>query len=158
VSVVPAVRLRPPGVVACTRGVSLVEVLVSITLLAVAMTALPQLFAVASRATLDAGYMTIATVLAAQKIEELRSGPFPGPSAGGFELLDSAGTDVGTSGSPPLLIRRWWITPLQRAPEATVVIGVAVSHYRHARLEQSDAMAAESARVVTLWTQRHHDD
>ena len=62
---------------ATVAGVHLVEVLIAASLLAGVCLSLPTAFVGAVRANLAAGEATWTTVLAAQKVEELRSGPFP---------------------------------------------------------------------------------
>ena len=54
------------------RGFSLIEVLVATTILTVALTALAQLFAMSTRANDSAHITTYASVLAQQKMEQLR--------------------------------------------------------------------------------------
>src|SRR5437870_3172963 len=54
------------------RGFSLLEVLIATTILATAVTALAQLFAVSTRANANARTTTFASVLAQQKMEQLR--------------------------------------------------------------------------------------
>jgi len=55
------------------QGFSLVEVLLATTLLTVAIVSLAQLFAVSTRANTNAKLTTFTTVLAQQKMEQLRS-------------------------------------------------------------------------------------
>jgi type II secretory pathway pseudopilin PulG len=55
------------------KGFSLVEVLLATTLLTVAITSLAQLFAISTRANTNARLTTFTTVLAQQKMEQLRS-------------------------------------------------------------------------------------
>jgi hypothetical protein len=146
---------RPqPQSVASASGISLVEVLISTTLLAAALLSLPQVFAMTTRAALEAGHVTLATLLAAQKVEELRSGPFPRSSASGIEILDAQGGDVEASDSTPAYTRRWWMEPLESglsaAPEGTIAIGVSVSRYGPTDGDNRDATGGESARVVTI--------
>jgi prepilin-type N-terminal cleavage/methylation domain-containing protein len=136
-------------------GFSLVEVLISMTLFAVAMLSLPQLFASAARASLEAGRVTMGTLLAAQKIEELRSGPFPRSSASGVELLDSTGATDPVSGSGPAFVRTWSVEPLPSALRTTIAIRVAVSPYRGGHPVTA---IPESARLVTLWSREDDDD
>jgi prepilin-type N-terminal cleavage/methylation domain-containing protein len=54
------------------RGFSLVEVLVAMTILAVALTSLAQLFAMSTRANASSRTTTYASLLAQQKMEQLR--------------------------------------------------------------------------------------
>ena len=93
-------RPRPRGSLTAHHGFSLVEVLVAIGLLATAIVSLAHLFAAATRANRDAGDTTWATVLAAQKIEELRSDPFPEPlTAQSVDYLDADGNRLDDPGS-----------------------------------------------------------
>ncbi|MBI2828254.1 MAG: hypothetical protein HYX77_03135 [Acidobacteria bacterium] len=144
--------------VASGSGFSLVEVLIATGLLATAIAWLPYLFAVATRANLDAGDTTWATVLAAQKIEELRAGPFPESlAAQSVDYLDSGGNPLDGFGSTQrAYTRRWWIEPLPSAPDSTIAITVVVSRYR--RSDESTHGAAvrgrDAARLVTLRTRK----
>ncbi len=96
-------------------GFSLVEVLVASALLVSGVAALVHLLALSSRAMTDAHDTTVASVLAAQKMEELRSGPFPGgPPGEAVEILSG-------------FIRRSTVEPLPRDPLNAVVITVDVS-------------------------------
>jgi Tfp pilus assembly protein PilV len=63
------------------RGVALLETLIAMTILVVAVLSLAQLLTLASRANIAAGQMTTATILAASKMEELRTLPW-GDTAG----------------------------------------------------------------------------
>ncbi len=74
------------------RGFSLLEVLFASTILAVALTALAQLFAVSTRANASARTTTFASVLAQQKMEQLR-GLTWGFDALGLPLSDTT-TDL----------------------------------------------------------------
>jgi len=109
-------------------GFSLIEVLIAAGLLATGIGALLQLFVVAARANLDARHTTYATVLAAQKVEELRAAPFPGPTASS-DALDRHGTRLveGVNAPEALYERRWTVEPLPAQPAETVVITVVVS-------------------------------
>ena len=114
-------------------GFSLVEVLIATGLLATAIAALAQVFAVATRSNVEARDTTYATVLAAQKLEELRAAPFPGPRV--EESVDRV----------EAYTRRWMIEPLPADPVNAVIITVAVS--RHAR-----PGASGEVRLVTIQT------
>jgi prepilin-type N-terminal cleavage/methylation domain-containing protein len=72
------------------RGFSLLEVLVATTLLTVSLAALAQLFAIATRANRSARATTYSTLLAQQKIEQLRS------LAWGFDALGLPLSDTST--------------------------------------------------------------
>ncbi len=137
-------------------GFSLVEVLIAACLLATVVASLPHLFVAAARANRDAGDVTWATVLAAQKLEDLRTEILPAPlSDQSVDYLDSAGRSLEDLGSrEPAYTRRWWIEPLPSAPDSTIVITVTVSRYRRADEDTSGpaAQPREAARLVTLRT------
>ena len=155
-------RVSPPGPRAgptATSGFSLVEVLVATGLLVTAIASIAHLFALATRANLDAGDVTWATVLAAQKIEELRAEPFPERLVDqSVEYLDSRGDtlDAGASAGGRAYTRRWWIEPFSAAPDNTIAITVVVSRYRLGDDGTPDPSGRwrGAARVVTLRTRR----
>jgi prepilin-type N-terminal cleavage/methylation domain-containing protein len=73
------------------RGFSILEVLVATTIITVAITALAQLFALSTRANASARATTYASVLAQQKMEQLRG------LAWGFDVLGLPMTDTTTN-------------------------------------------------------------
>ncbi len=150
--------LRPCGGFSAASGFSLVEVLIATGLLITAVASLAQLFAVATRANFDAGATTWATVLAAQRIEELRADPFPERLVDqSVEYLDSRGDRLDTPASTGrrAYTRRWWIAPLPSASD-TIAITVVVSRYRRGEgsLPDSGGRLGSAARLVTLRTRR----
>jgi len=111
------------------RGFTLLEVLIANSILAVGIMALAQLLAMEVTANADAGQMTFATLLAAQKIEDLRSAPWESlnGSAGEFvDYPDRAGRSVARAAAPTGFTRRWSITPWSADPNNTLVIQVIV--------------------------------
>lgn len=126
------------------QGFSLVEVLVATTVLVVGLVALAQLFTVATLSNLSASQTTHATVLAAQKLEELRSlallarGQTPPWGLTPLEDRDRVGAYT----------RRWDVAPLPRDPDNTIVIQVSVRH---------PTSPSREARLVTLLTRRAGD-
>jgi len=76
------------------RGFSLIEVLVATTILAVALSALAQLFAVSTKANTSARSTSFAAILAQQKMEQLRGLTF-GFDNLGLPISDTT-TDVTT--------------------------------------------------------------
>jgi len=105
-------------------GLSLAEVLVATGILIAGIAAVLPLFVVATRANVEARDVTYATVLAAQKMEELRAAPFPAPG-GALEYLDGGGAGLsGPAGA--VYARRWDVAPLPAQPADTVVISVRV--------------------------------
>ena len=99
--------------------------LVATGVLVTGITALLQLFIVATRANVEARAVTYATVLALQKIEELRAAPFPDPGDA-TESLDARGVRLATGAGGALFGRRWMVEPLPAQPADTVVITVRV--------------------------------
>ena len=72
-------------------GFSILEVLVAITITAVAVAGLAQMFAISARANTSARMTTYASVLAQQKMEQLRSLTW------GFDVLGLPATDTTTN-------------------------------------------------------------
>jgi Tfp pilus assembly protein PilV len=129
----------------------LVEVLIAASLLAAVCLSLPPAFAAAARANLAAADVTWTAVLAAQKVEELRSVPFPPPAVvESSELLDAAGRIVDDPRARPVFNRSWRTEPLASAGDQTVVITVLVSPYRRSELAGVDGRTAGATRLVTL--------
>ena len=124
------------------------EVLIATGILITAAAAIPQLFMAATQANVEAGAITWATTLAAQKLEELEAQSSPdGVGGESIDYLDSGGA-LDTPGSPPRAYRRrWWIEPLPGATEGTHVLGVAVSRYR-----EGESATPDTALLVTLRT------
>jgi Tfp pilus assembly protein PilV len=137
--------------------VHLVEVLVATAVFASAMAALPAVFALSAHANADAAATTWATMLAAQKVEEIRSRPFPAsPIAPDVELLDAAGRLVAVSRAAPAYRRTARVDRLNVAlPETvlpqTVVITVVVSRHPLPAAETGTDRRG-TVRLVTLRT------
>ena len=110
------------------HGFSLLETLVSSTILTAGLLSLAQLLAMAVTANASAGMATYAALLAAQKIEDLRAEPWESleRNTGEFvDYLDRAGATLeGAAGAP--FTRRWSVEPLPGDPANTVVIQVLV--------------------------------
>ena len=100
------------------NGFSLIETLVATLILATALMTLAQVLLVASSATDDAGRVTWAAILAAQKVEDLRAA-----SATAFE---GGGSDAPARG----FTRTWSFGPLPSDPDHVVVIDVLVRTFR----------------------------
>jgi prepilin-type N-terminal cleavage/methylation domain-containing protein len=73
------------------RGFSIIEVLVATSVITVAVAALAQLFAISTRANSSAKTMTFASMLAQQKMEQLRGLTW------GFDVLGLPMTDTSTN-------------------------------------------------------------
>jgi len=168
------------GVPAVARGAeagfSLLEVLCATTILTVAVVSLAQVMALATRATLLARTSTLAALLAAQKMEQLRALAWTF-DASGMPTSDTTTGGTGLSPSPPdalvrdipgysdrldasgrtvlhdgaaVFVRRWSITPLPARP-STLVIQVSVVRLGFP--------AATAARLVAVRTRKgHHGD
>jgi Tfp pilus assembly protein PilV len=94
-------------------GFALLEALVASTLLVVGVLSLAQIFTLAARANRTAHHLTVASVLAAQKVEELRSSAWSVPAEGVDRIEE--------------FTRRWSVTPLDIDPSTTAVIEVSVT-------------------------------
>ena len=95
------------------RGFALLEAIVASTLLVVGVLSLAQIFTLAARADGTARHLTVGSVLAGQKIEELRSLPWSVPAEGVDRVEE--------------FTRRWSVTPLGVDPSSTAVIQVSVT-------------------------------
>jgi hypothetical protein len=134
------------------HGMSLVEVIIAAGILAVSLASLAQLFPIAIHDNIAARDATYETILAEQKIEELRAltwgfdphgAPIGDPrlsssptnalavdTPGFVDYLDQFGRLVGggVAASPEgIYTRRWAIDPLPADPEHTLVVQVLVT-------------------------------
>jgi type II secretory pathway pseudopilin PulG len=145
---------------ASSRGISLIETLIAITVMTVGVGALSQLFVVATRANHRAALITGASVVAQQKLEELRGSAFtasvPSPAdsltrdiSGYCDRVDASGRVLapdsisGRAG----FIRRWSLRPWPADPADTIVVQVAVR-------AADEERAGELAHVVDVRTRR----
>ena len=151
-----------------TRGFTLVETVTAISIIAVALTALAQLFVIASQANADARRSSFASILATQKIEELRSlgadltqqgdVSLSSDISGACDFLDEYGRSLGTGTSPlpgTVYVRRWSVEPIPSDPD-TFVLQVAVfprSWKGGADPAGTDARTL-GAQIVTIKTRR----
>jgi len=128
------------------RGFSLIEVLVAAGLVIGSLAALAFLFVFATRANTDAQHATYATVLAMQKMEELRAASIPIQVADAVDYADVRGTVLIDQSDPPQAVyeRRWTVEPPLTAPDALVIV-VTVSLTRRHR-----AQHATHVRLITL--------
>lgn len=114
------------------RGFSLIEVLVAAAILAVGLLSLAQLLAMTVSANAAAGRTTDATVLAAQKLEDLRAEPWSVLEANIGEFADSLDRSGGSidASSAAAFRRRWFVEPWFGDPAHTLVIRVIVTTAR----------------------------
>jgi len=154
------VRVRPRT---CTRdGFCLLEVVIATTTLIVALSALAQLLTVAVLTTRRASAMTLATVLAQQKIEDL----VPQAAIGGAGLgasppdalardvdgycdfADASGRIVGLRAPAPataVYVRRWSIEALSTGSAASVVLHVLVTDAHRGGADAAAVLALQPA-------------
>ena len=146
------------------RGFSLLEALIATAILVVALVSLAHLFGLAIRNNIAARSTTTATVLAQQKLEELRALTWAELSqspasalqenAPGFvDYVDQFGENRGGGADPPagaIYTRRWAIDPLTASPD-TLVIQVRVM--RTAVRSAADRLP-EEARLITARTRK----
>jgi len=130
-----AAEVGPGAPASPDRGATLVEVLVAMLVASVGTLAMAQLFWLAASDNVTAGQDTVATILAAQKLEELRAPALPGVPGGALDVsapgfVDHVGADGRVVGlgpqAPPsaLFTRRWSIEPAPEAGGAAVIARV----------------------------------
>lgn len=95
------------------RGFVLVEVLVAAALLVTLAAGLSRIVGAGVREVYSSRARTVATIAAADKLEELRSLP-AADIADGVDNLDSSGSPLGVGGSPASAVytRRWTVQAL----------------------------------------------
>ena len=112
-----------------SAGFGLIEAIIAAAILVVGVAAVAQVFAIGTRAMAAAHDVTYETVLAMQKLEELRAGSFPDGPVDLQEMVDArgetlpAGADVARSAYR----RRWIVEPWPFDPVDAVVITVTVT-------------------------------
>jgi hypothetical protein len=118
----------------------LAEICVAMVLLVLAATGVAQLFGAAMASIQIARIQTSTTVLASQKVEQLRAlgwadpalaataaGSLDGNVTGSVDYLDGRGLVVGTGAATPAsarFIRRWSITPLPNDTANALILQV----------------------------------
>ncbi len=95
------------------RGFALPDALLATALLMVGVLSLLQIVTLAARADRAARQLTVGSILAAQKIEELRSTPWRVPAEGVDRVQE--------------FTRRWSVRPFDGDPSFTAVIEVSVT-------------------------------
>ena len=93
------------------RGFALLEVIVAAALLAVLAAGMARIVAAAVHEGHSSRLRAIATVAAANKLEELRS-LLPADAASGADYLDAAGAAVGGASPSAVYTRTWMVQPL----------------------------------------------
>lgn len=128
------------------RGFSLVEVLVACGILVTGVLAFAVLLARSVPLNIAAGHTSRATVLAAQKVEELRAAT-RSDSTDSVEYIDRTGAVVGVGGGPPpgtIYIRRWTSAPLPRSTAGTRMVTVSVAPIANARADRVTTIAVRT--------------
>jgi Tfp pilus assembly protein PilV len=125
-------------------GTSLIETLVALAILAVGMLSLAQLFTAATVLATTVRHLGVASVYAAQKLEEIRSGTTgPAVAPNGVEHLDATGVVLETAGDrrgTVVYTRQWSTRPLASAVQMRVVeVVVTPGRVRLVSLLQEDA-------------------
>ena len=137
---VPGPTSKAPPSATDERGFSLIEALVAACVLAGAIATLLQVFVLAARAHADAQSVTVATILATQKMEELRATRTPAQPVDAVDYADARGV-VLADGVAGFYERRWTIQSSSMAMGAAVV---AVT------VKRSDAPGAGAVHLITL--------
>jgi prepilin-type N-terminal cleavage/methylation domain-containing protein len=165
------------------RGFSLLEVLVATTILAVGLAALAHLFAMSTNANKQARATTVATVLAIEKMEQLRglmwgfdnlgveladprlavspSDSLRRNTAGFCDFLDKTGQPLAEGTDPPLstvYVRRWSIERLPADPDNVLVLQVMVTQrFTHEfDVAVHRRRLPDEARIVSIKTRKGH--
>jgi hypothetical protein len=147
--------------------------MVATALLATAVVGLAQLFVVASANNLAARHTTYATILAAQKLEELSALNWAdlalSPEAalredtpGWVDYLDQFGGPLpdprargNAAHAPFVYARRWTIQPLRANPGQALIVQVVVTRQRDRDVRQAVVgRRPEEARLVTVRTRK----
>lgn len=112
-------------------GFALVEVVVATSIFAVGLVTLAQLALAARRSDWSAAVLTTASVLAQDKMEQLRAQAWPASgSAVCCEYFDAQAarlTDGGTTPIGTMYVRGWSIVPLPALPEGALSLHVWVA-------------------------------
>jgi prepilin-type N-terminal cleavage/methylation domain-containing protein len=162
------------------RGFSLLEVLMATTIVASALAGLAQLVVMSANANASAKTATLATVLAAQKMEQLRSlawafdsfglplsdprlaaSPFDSlrtNSAGFCDFLDKNGQSLAEDTTPPpgaAYLRRWSIEPLRADPDNVLVLQVLVTQRFSRGIDRPiNRRTPGDARIISIRTRK----
>ena len=150
------------GLAHAARGCSLVEVLVAMTLFAVAAAAVAQMTTFAARTNLQAGRSSLATIIAQQKLEELLgdAGSVLQPSPAGaltasldgwFDFVDPRGRSIAAGVSPPSgsdYLRRWSVAPLSGTD--ALIVQVVVTDVRNAGVAAPASPGQDQVRIVAV--------
>jgi Tfp pilus assembly protein PilV len=122
-------------------GFALIEVLVASTLLTVALLAAAHVLASAAAANVSAARTTDATVLAVDKIEQLRALPMDDPA---LSISPSDALTVSVEGHSDRVdsrfVRRWSVEALPSYPDDAVAIRVLVVDIQSARRVQLETI------------------
>ena len=97
-------------------GFSLLEALIALAILTGALTTLVRAMAASTITITSAKHVTMATLLAVEKMEQLRSGMIP--------TAPIAGQDSPVAGE---FVRRWWVDPLSTLSPGTWALKVVVT-------------------------------
>ena len=142
-------------------GFTLIEVLIAMALIAVVVVGLAGLITLAVRVAQGAREQTLASILAAQKLEQLRStpgssGPMPGGSLdtslpGYADWLDERGQLAGGAGVA-VYVRRWAVAPAPSLSNVAVlsVLVSTVARDAQAPAGTPRARQANEALLLTL--------
>jgi prepilin-type N-terminal cleavage/methylation domain-containing protein len=112
-------------------GFSLLEVVIATTVVAVALVSLAQLALLSRASDRAAAFITTASILAQNKMEQLRAAPFPdGGSTACCEFFGAGGVMLGNGPTAPVgteYVRRWSIDPCAGCSDSARVLQVWVT-------------------------------
>jgi prepilin-type N-terminal cleavage/methylation domain-containing protein len=151
------------------RGFTLIETMVALSIAAIALTALAQLLVIAVHADADARRASFASLLAVQKVEQLRSlgadldvqgsPSLDTNTPGACDFVDEYGRSLGTAATPPpgtVYTRRWSVERIPGQPDSFVVqVAVFPRTWRASgNPSGGDARWLGGAHIVTVKTRR----
>jgi hypothetical protein len=146
-------------------GTTLIEVLVAMLILVSGVLAMAQLFLIAASTNAAAHHSTASTIVAAQKIEELRglaslslspSTALERNTAGFVDHVDSRGRVVGETEVPPgqaVYTRRWSVETLSSGGGDALLIRVLSMRSHVSR--KPDARGLGEAHLVAVMKRKH---
>jgi hypothetical protein len=143
----------PARSIASSSGFSLAETLIALGIFAAALLSLAQLFTISAAVIQRARHVTIASVIASQKLEELRALPAAARAADGIELIDRDGSVLPPGRSRGgAYTRRWSVRPHAADPDRLSVIDVRVTPAtpEHARSPEHGQRPAGEVALVTM--------
>ena len=132
------------------KGFTLIELMVALTVLVIGLLGLMGIVMVSLRASSFSRHGTEATVLAEDKLEELRTVSDPGAYAGTESHLDPRGN----AGSGGIFTRRTTVNTVTDDADVGPMVKIVVAVSWDEREQGNEDPAANFTRTITLTTER----